>query len=78
MSFRNQLFENSKKNLYFKYNTWGVDLADIQSLSKYSKGNKYLLCATDLFSKYVWVVPSKDKKAFQCISKINLIRKKTK
>ena len=27
----------------FRYNIWGVDLADIQSLSKYNKGNKYLL-----------------------------------
>ena len=42
-------------------NIWGVDLADIQLLSKYNKGNKYLLCAIDLFSKYAWVVPVKDK-----------------
>ena len=34
----------------------------MQSLSKYSKGNKYLLCTIDLFSKYAWVVPLKDKK----------------
>ena len=34
----------------------------MQSLSKYNKGIKYLLCAIDLFSKYVRVVPIKDKK----------------
>ena len=34
----------------------------MQSLSKYNKGNKYLLGAIDLFSKYAWVVPLKDKK----------------
>ena len=34
----------------------------MQSLSKYNKGIKYLLCAIDLFSKYAWVVPIKDKK----------------
>ena len=34
----------------------------MQSLSKYNKGNKYLLCAIDLFSKYSWVIPIKDKK----------------
>ena len=34
----------------------------MQSLSKYNKGIKYLLCAIDMFSKYVWVVPIKDKK----------------
>ena len=34
----------------------------MQSLSKYNKGIKYLLCAVDLFSKYEWVIPIKDKK----------------
>ena len=34
----------------------------MQSLSKYNKGIKYLLCAIDLVIKYVWVVPIKDKK----------------
>ena len=34
----------------------------MQPLSKYKKGIKYLLCATDLFSKYAWVIPIKDKK----------------
>ena len=47
---------------FFRYNIWGVDLADMQSLSKYSKGIKYLLCAIDLISKYAWVVPLKDKR----------------
>ena len=35
----------------FKDNIWGVHLADMQSLSKYNKGIKYLLCEIDLFSK---------------------------
>ena len=34
----------------------------MQSLSKYNKGIKYLLCAIDLLSKYELVVPLKDKK----------------
>ena len=34
----------------------------MQSLSKYNKGIKYLLCVIDLFSKYAWVIPIKDKK----------------
>ena len=33
----------------------------MQSLSKYNKGNKYLLCAIDLFSNYAWIFPLKDK-----------------
>ena len=53
-----------KRKIYssFRDNIWGVDLADMQSLRKYNKGIKYLLCAIDLFSKYAWVVPLKDKK----------------
>ena len=37
----------NKRKLYpqFKDNIWGVDLADMQSLSKENKGIKYLLCA---------------------------------
>ena len=56
-----------------KDNIWGVDLADMQLISKYNKGIRYLLCAIDLFSKYAFVVPLKDKKgttivnAFQSI-----------
>ena len=38
----------------------GLDLADMQSLNKYNKRIKYLLCAIDLFSKYAQVVPLKD------------------
>ena len=45
----------------FRDNIWGVDLADMQPISKYNKGIKYLLCAIDLFSKYAWVAPLKDK-----------------
>ena len=52
----------------FRDNIWGVDLADMQSLSKYDKGNKYLLCAIDLFGKYVWVVPLKDKKGVSIVN----------
>ena len=64
VSFINQLLKNLRKKVYssFRDNIWGVDLADMQSLSKYNKGIKYLLCAIDIFSKYAWVVPLKDKR----------------
>ena len=45
-------FKTRKVYSSFKDNNWGVDLADMQSLSKYNKGIRYLLCATNLFSKY--------------------------
>ena len=46
----------------FKDNIWGVDLADMQLLSKFNKGFRFLLCVIDIFSKYAWVIPLKDKK----------------
>ena len=52
-----------KRKVYssFRDNIWGVDLADMQSMSKCYKRIKYLLSAIGLFSKYAWVVPLKDK-----------------
>ena len=40
----------------------------MQSLRKYNKGIKYLLCAIDLFSKYAWVVPLKDKRGITIVN----------
>ena len=53
-----------KKNVYssFKDNIWGVDLADMQLISKYNKRIRCLLCTIYLFSKCAFVVPLKDKK----------------
>ena len=68
-------FEKRKVYSTFKDNIWGVDLADMQLLSKYNKGIRFLLCVVYIFSKYAWVVPLKDKrgisiaKAFQSILK---------
>ena len=55
-------FKRRKIYSSFRENIWNVELADMQSLSKYNKGIKYLLCVIDLFSKYAWVVPLKDKR----------------
>ena len=54
----------NKRKVYsqFKDNIWGIDLADMQSLSRKNKGIKYLLCTIDLYSKYAFVIPLKDKK----------------
>ena len=46
----------------FKNNIWGIDLADMQLISKYNKGIRYLLCVIDLFSKYARVLLLNDKK----------------
>ena len=58
-------FKKRKVYSSFRDNIWGVDLADMQALSKYSKGIKYLSCAIDIFSKYV---PLKDKKGTSIVN----------
>ena len=48
----------------FRDNIWCVELADVQLISNFNKGLRFLLCITDVFSKYAWVVPLKDKKRY--------------
>ena len=69
----------NKRKVYsqFKDNLWGVDLADMQSLGKKNKAIKYLLCAIDLFSKYAFVVPLKDKKGIIIVNAFNKIIKQS-
>ena len=40
---------------------WTADLVDMSSFSKSNKSYKYLLTVIDLFSKYGWIVPLKNK-----------------
>ena len=69
----------NKRKVYsqFKDNIWGVDLADMQSLSRKNKGIKYLLCAIDLYSKYAFVIPLKDKKGISIVNAFNEIIKQS-
>ena len=52
----------------------------MQWSSKYNKGIKYLLCPIELFSKYAWVVPLKDKRRITIANafKKNLKKRKLK
>ena len=61
-------FKNRKVYSGFKNNTWGSDLAVMQLITKCNKGFRFLLCVINIFSKYAWVVPLKDKK---CVSIVN-------
>ena len=66
-------FEKRKVYSQFKHNIWGVDLAEIQSLSRKNKGIKYLLCTIDLYSKYTFVIPLVDKKGISIVKAFNKI-----
>ena len=52
----------------FRDNNWDVDLADMQSLSKCNKWIKYLVSVIDLFKKYAWVIPLKDKRGITIVN----------
>ena len=70
----------NKRKVYSSYrdNIWGAGLADMQLLSKYNKGIRYRLCAIDLFSKYVFVIPLIDKKGASIVSAFQEILDKSR
>ena len=70
-------FEKRKVYSTFKDNIWGVDLADMQLLSKYNKGIRFSLCVIDIFSKYAWFVPLKDKKVLSIVKAFQSILKES-
>ena len=56
--------ENLKKQKVYSSvidNIWGADLADMELISTINKGFRFLLCV-DIYSKYAWFVPFKNKK----------------
>ena len=70
-------FNKRKAYSQVKDNIWGVDLADMQSLSRKNKGIKYLLCTIDLYSKCAFVIPLKDKKGISIVNAFNKIIKQS-
>ena len=62
--------KSKKRKVYssFRDNIWSADLADMQLLSKFNKGFRFLLCVIDIFSKYAWVIPIKDKKGVSVVN----------
>ena len=45
----------------YKDETWSADLIDKSSLSKYNNNYKFLLTVIDIFTKYAWAIPLKNK-----------------
>ena len=48
----------------------------MQLISKFNKGLRFLLCVIDIFSKYAWIVPLKDKKGISIVNVFQKILKK--
>ena len=47
----------------------------MQLISKFNKGLRFLLCVIDIFNKYTWVVPLKDKKGISITNAFQKILK---
>ena len=58
-TYTNHSLANLRKGKYTHLS--GVDFADMQVISKFNKGFRFLLCAVDIYSKCSWVIPLKDK-----------------
>ena len=70
-------FKKRKVYSSFRDNTWGADLADMQLLSKFNKGFRFLLCTIDIYSKYPWVIALKDKKGVSIVDTFQKILKES-
>ena len=68
-------FKKRKVCSIFKDNIWGANLADMQLTSKFNKRFRFLLCVVDIFSKFAWVVPLKDKKGASIVNAFQSILK---
>ena len=70
-------FKKRKVYSRFRDNIWGADLADMQLMSKFNKGFRFFLCVIDIFSKYAWVIPLKDKEGVSNVNAFLKILKKS-
>ena len=61
-------FEKRKVHSSFRNNIWGADIADMKLLRKFNKGFRFLLCVINIYSKYAWVIPLKDKKGVSIVN----------
>ena len=52
---------------------WGADPVDMQGISKSNKQIRFLLSVVDIYSKYAWVVPLKDKEGITITNTIQKI-----
>ena len=57
---------------------FAADLVEMQKFAKLNKGYRYLLTCIDIFSKYSWVIPLKDKKGITIKNALQKIFNKRK
>ena len=57
----------------YKDETWSADLIDKSSLSKYNNNYKFILTVIDIFTKYAWAIPLKNKSGLSITNGFTII-----
>ena len=70
-------FERQHVNVFEIDDTWGADLVEMQEWSKQNKGHRYMLNVIDVFSKYAWSIPLKDKTGKSVLDTFKIIVKES-
>ena len=70
-------FNKRKVESPFIDNIWLADLADMQLISKFNERFRFLLCVIDIYTKYAWVIPLKDKKGITITDAFQKMLKKS-
>ena len=73
---RRKRFPTLPTMVYGRDEQWQLDLVEMQKLSKWNKGMKYLLTVIDVFSKATWAEPIKNKGAKEMVNALNRIKKR--
>ena len=66
-------FRRERRIPLYKDETWSADLIDKSSLSKYSNNYKFILTVIDIFTKYAWAIPLKNKSGLSITNGFELV-----
>ena len=69
--------QDKKVHSPFIDKTWGADLVDMQLISRVNRG-VFLLCVIEMFIRYLWVIPLKDKNGTTITNAFQKILKESK
>ena len=70
---RRKRFPKARVMVYGIDHQWVADLIDVQRLSRHNKGYKFLLTVIDALSKFLWVVPLKNKTGTEMVRAFQVI-----
>ena len=66
-------FSREKIIPLYKDETWSADLIDKSSLSKYINIYKFILTVIDIFAKYSWAIPLKNKSGLSVTNRFKIL-----